>query len=146
MSIEPVMPSNHLIFCHPLLSYLQSFQTSGSFPMSQFFTSGGHSIGASASTSVLPVNIQDYFPLRLTGFIFLMFKGLSRVFSSTIWKHQFFGAQPSLWSNSHICTWLLEKPCLWLYGPFSTKLSLCFLICCPQVWGTGEETIILRCF
>ena len=71
----------------------------------------GQSIGASASASVLPVNIQDWFPLGLTGFISLLSKGLWRVFSSTtVRKHQFFSTQPSLWSNSHICTWLLEKP------------------------------------
>ena len=64
-----------------------------------------------ASQSVLPVNIQDWFPLGLIGLMSLLFMELSRVFSSTtVWKHQFLGAQPSLWSNSHICTWLLEKP------------------------------------
>ena len=78
--------------------------------MSQFFPSGGQSIGASASASVLPVNIQDWFPLGLTGLISLQSKGLSRVFSNTtVWKHRFFGTQLSLWSNSHIHTWLLEK-------------------------------------
>ena len=100
---------------HPLLSLfsycLQSFLVSGSFPISQLFASGGQSIGASASASVLPMNIQDWFPIELTGLISLQSKGLSRVFSrSTVWKYQFFGAQPSLWSNSHIRTWLLEKP------------------------------------
>ena len=79
--------------------WLQSFPALGSFPLSQLFISGGQSIGASAS--VLPMNIQDWFPLGLIGLI-------SRVFSSTIiWKYQFFGAQPSLWSNSDICTWPL---------------------------------------
>ena len=74
-------------------------------------SSGGRSIGASASASVLPMNIQDWFPLGLTGLISLQSKGLSRVFSNTtVQKHQFFDAQPSLWSNSHRCTWLLEKP------------------------------------
>ena len=78
--------------------------------MSQFFTSGSQSIGVSASASVFPVNIQDWFPLGLTGLISLLSKGLSRVFSNTtIQKHQFFSAQLSLWSNSHIHTWLLEK-------------------------------------
>ena len=86
----------------PFSSCPQSFPASGSFPMSQFFPSGGQTIGASALASVLPVNIQDWFPLGLTSLISLLSKGLSRVFSSTtIWKHQFFGAQPSLWSNSH---------------------------------------------
>ena len=80
--------------------------------MSQFFASGGQSIGASASASFLSMNIQSWFPLGLTGLISLLccVKTLSRVFSrTTIWKHQFFGAQPSLWSNSHICMWTTEK-------------------------------------
>ena len=105
-------------------SSLQSSPASGSFPMSQFFTSGGQSIGASALASVLPMNIQIYiylfiysdlfiqeifwFPL---GWISLQSKGLSKVFSNTtVKKHQFFSTQPSLWSKSHIHTWLLEKP------------------------------------
>ena len=105
--------------CHPTISSsvvpfsscLQSFPASGSFPMSQFFTSGVQSIGASASASVLPMNIQDWSPLGWTGLISLQSKGFSRVFSNTtVQKHQFFGAQLSLWSNSHIHTWLLEKP------------------------------------
>ena len=86
----------------------QSFPTSGSFPMSWLFTPGGQSIGASASASVLPKKIQGWFPLGLTGLISLLSKRLSRVFSSTtVRRHQFFGPQPSLWSNSHICTSLL---------------------------------------
>ena len=101
-------------WCHPTISSsvvpfscLQSFPASGSFPMSPFFTSGGPIIGTSASASVFPMNIQDWFPLGLTGMI-LQSKEFSRVFSSTIiWKNQFFGAQPSFWSNSHIHTWLL---------------------------------------
>ena len=102
MSSESVIPSNHLILCWPLLLRLQSFPTSGSLLMSRLFASGDQSIGASDSTSVLPVNIQSWFPL---GLISLQCKGLSRVFSSTVaWKHQFFVAQPSLWSNSHIVT------------------------------------------
>ena len=81
------------------------------YQLSQLFTSGDQSIGASASPSVLPMNIQDWFPLELTGLISLLSKVLSRVFSNTIVrKHQFFGPQPSLWFNSHIRTWLLEKP------------------------------------
>ena len=98
-SIESVMASNHLILCCPLL-LLPSI-----FPMSQLFASGGQSIRVSALASVLPVNIQGWFSLRLTGWISLQSKGLSRVFSSTtVQKHQFFGAQPSLRSNSHIRT------------------------------------------
>ena len=96
MSIESVMPSNHLILCHPLLLLPSIFPASGSFPVSQLFASGGQSIGASASTSVLPMNIQDWFHLGLTGLISLKSKGLSRVFSNTFPKHQFFGTQPSL--------------------------------------------------
>ena len=92
----------------PFSSCLQSFPASVTFPMSQFFASGGQSIGALASALVLPVNIQDWFPLGWTGWISLQSKGLSRVFSNiTFQKHQFFGAQLSLRPNSHICTWLL---------------------------------------
>ena len=91
-------------WCHPTTSssvvpfspHLQSFPASGSFPMSQFYASGGQSIGVSASTSVLPMNTQDWFPLGCTGWIFLQSKGLSRVFfNTTVQKHQFFGAQLS---------------------------------------------------
>ena len=110
ISIESVMPSNHLILCRPLL-LLPSILASGSFPMSQLFASGGQSIGVSASASVLQVNTQNWFPLGWTGLISLQSKGLSRVFyNTTLQKHQFFGAQLSLWSNSHKHTWLLEKP------------------------------------
>ena len=85
----------------PFSSYFQSFPASESFPVSQLFTSGGQSIGASASTSVLPIHIQDWFPLGLTGLISLLSKGISNVFSNTtVRKHQFFGTQTSLWSNS----------------------------------------------
>ena len=93
---------------HSLLSPSQSFPASRSFPKSLLFASGSQSTGASAS--VLPMNIQSWFSLGLTSLISLLSKGLSRVFSNTIQKHQFFGAQPSLWSNLHIHTWLLEKP------------------------------------
>ena len=98
-------------WCHPTISssvvlfytQLQFFPTSGSFPMSQFFVSGGQSIGVSGSTSVLPMNTQDWSPLAWTGWISLQSKGLSRVVSNTtVQKQQFFGAQLSLWSNSHI--------------------------------------------
>ena len=94
----------------PFSFCLQSFSASGSFPMSWLFPSSGQSNGASASASVLPMNIQGWFPLGLTRLISLWSKGVSRVFSSTtIQEHQFFSAQSSLWSNSYICTWLLEK-------------------------------------
>ena len=113
-SVLKLMSIDHPIFSSsvvPFSSCPQAFPASGSFPMSWLFISGGQSIGASASVSVLPMNIQGWFPLGLTGLISLLSKGLSRVFSNTTaWKHQFFGAQPSLCSNSHIRTWLLEKP------------------------------------
>ena len=102
-------------------SCLQSFPALGSLPMSQFFASGGQSIGVSASASVLPVNIQDWFPLGLTGLISLQSKGHSRVVSNTtVPKHQFFGTQPSL-RPSHIHTWPQEKPQLWLDEPSLAK-------------------------
>ena len=106
-------------WCHPAISSSvnpfsscpQSLPASESLPMSQFFTRGGQSIGISASASVLPMNTRDWSPLGWTGWISLKSKGLSRVFSSTIvQKHQFFHAQPSSQSNSHIHTWPLEKP------------------------------------
>ena len=104
---HPVISS----FVVPFFPCSQSFPASGSFLKSQFFTSGGQIIEVSASTSVLPMNIQDWFPLGWTGWISLQSKELSRVFSNTtVQKHQFFGAQLSLWSNSYIHTWLLEKP------------------------------------
>ena len=94
----------------PFSSYLQSFPASRTFPMSQFFASGGQSTGASALASVLPMNVQDWSPLGLTGLISLQSKGLSIVFSNTtVQKHQFICAQLSLWSKSHIHTWHLER-------------------------------------
>ena len=106
-SLSPEVCSNSCPlswWCHPTISSsvilfsscLQSSPASGSFPVSQFFTSGAQSIGASASASALPMNIQDWFPLGLTGLISLQSKGPSRVFSTTVQKHQFFSAQPSL--------------------------------------------------
>ena len=109
-SIKSVMPSNHLILCHPLSSCLQSFPASGCFPRSQFFPSGGQSIGFSSSSTVLPMNIQDWFSLGWTGWISLQSRRLSRDFTTTVQKHKFFSVQLSLWSNAHIYTWLLEKP------------------------------------
>ena len=103
MSIELMMPCNHLILCHPLLLLPSIFPSIRVFPMSQFFTSDGQRIGASTSASVLPMNIQGWFPLGFTGVFSLLSKWLSRVFSSTtIWKHQFFGTKPSLWINCHL--------------------------------------------
>ena len=118
LSLSPWVCSNSYPlsqWCHPTISSCvtpfsscpQSFPASGSFPISQLLESGGQSIGASASASVLSMNIQGRFLLGLTDLISLQSKGLSRVFSgSTVWKHQFFGTQPSLQSNSHIHTWL----------------------------------------
>ena len=106
-------------WCHPTISssvvpfcfWLQSFPASGSFQTSQLFASGSQSIGVSASTSVLPMNTQDWSSLGWTGWISLQSKGLSRVFANTtVQKHQFFCAQLSSQSNSHIHTWPLEKP------------------------------------
>ena len=117
-------------WCHPTISssvipfssWPQSLPASGSFPMSQLFSWGGQSIGVSASTSVLPMNIQEWSPLGWTGWISLKSKGLSRVFSNTtVQKHQFFGTQLSSQSNSHIHTWPLEKPEPWLDGPLLAK-------------------------
>ena len=130
MTIESVMPpiSSSVV---PFSSCLQSFLASGSFPRSQLFASGGQSIRVSALASVLPMNIQDWFPLVLTGLISLQSKGLSRVFSNTtVQKHQFLSTQSSLWSNYHIHMWLLEKPWLWLYRSLAAEWRLCFLICC----------------
>ena len=110
-SIESVMPSSHLILCCPLSSWSQSLPASQSFPMSQLFASGGQSTGVTALASFLPKNTQDWSPLEWTGWISLQSRGLSRVFSNTtVQKHQFFSAQPSSQSNSHIPTWPLEKP------------------------------------
>ena len=117
-SLSPGVCSNSCplsLCCHPTISSSvasfscpQSFPASECFPLSRLLAAGGQSIGASAS--VLPLNIQDWFPLGKTVLISLLSKGLSRVFSSTtIWKHQFFRTQLSLWSNSHIHTWVLEK-------------------------------------
>ena len=111
MSIESVMPSSHLILCHPFSSCPQSLPVSESFPRSQLFAWGGQSTGVSALASCLPKESQGWSPSEWTGLISLQSKGLSRVFSNTtVQKHQFFGAQLSPQSNSHIHTWPLEKP------------------------------------
>ena len=110
MSIESVMPSNHLILCRPFSSRLQSFPASGSFAMNWLFTSGGQILEFQLQHQSFWWIFRVWFHLGLTGLISLHVKGLSRVFSNTtVQKHQFFGAQPSLWPNSHICTGLLEK-------------------------------------
>ena len=106
---DAIQPSHPSVI--PFSSCPQSLPAPGSFPMSQPFAWGGQSTGVSVSASVLPMNIQDWFPLGWTGWISLQSKGLSRVFSNTtVQKHQFFGAQLSSQSNSHIHTWPLEKP------------------------------------
>ena len=127
-------------WCHPIIlssvvhlsSCPQFFPASGSFLISWLFISGGQSIRASTSTSVLPKNIQGWFPLGLTGWISLQSKGLSKVFpNTTVQKHQFFSAQLSLWEkSSHIHTWLLKKPKLWLDRHLLAKWCIYFLICC----------------
>ena len=117
-------------WCHPTISSSvvpfsscpQSFPASMSLQMSQLFASGGQSIRVAASTSVLPMNTQDWSPLGWTGWNSLQSKGLSTVFSNTtLQKHQFFGAQLSSQSNSHIQKWLLEKPQPWLDRPLLPK-------------------------
>ena len=113
MSIESVMSSNHHILCRPLL-LLPSI-----FPSIRVFSN------QSAKASVLPLSVQGWFPLTLTGLISLLSKGLSRA-----WKHQFFSTLLSLWSSCHIRTQLLERPQPLLYGPWSAKWCLCFVIHC----------------
>ena len=128
MSIESVMLSNHLNLCC-LFIYCQSFSESGSFPMSQLFTPGGQGIGASTAASVLPTNIQGWFPLGLTILISLQFKTLSRVFSSiTIQKHQFFSAQPSLWSVSYLYMTIGKTIALTIWTFVHKVMSLLFNI------------------
>ena len=113
-------------WCHPVISSSgtlfffcpQSFPASGTFPMSQLFASDDQNTEVSTLASVLPMSIQGWFPIRLTGLISLLFKGLSGVFSSTIVRrHQFFSALPSLWSSSHNCMWTLGRPQPWQYIP-----------------------------
>ena len=108
MSFKSVMPSSHLILCRPLLLLPSIFSSIRVFSNESILHTGGQSMGASALAWVLPMNIQDWFPLRLTGLMSLQSKGLSRLFSNTtVQKRQFFGAQLSLWSNFRIHTWLL---------------------------------------
>ena len=124
---DAIQPSHSLSPPSPLLSlsqYQDLYQWVSSLP-------SGRSIRTSASASVLPMNIQGWFPFGLTGLVSSLSKGLSVFFfSTTVWKHQFSSTQPSLWSNSHICTQLLEKPWLWVYRPLSAKWCFHFLICC----------------
>ena len=116
-SIKSVMPSNHLILCHPLLILPSIFSSIRVFSKESVLLIRCPKFGASASASVCPKNLQDWFPLGWTGWISLQSKGLSRVFSyTTVQKHQFFSPQRSSWPNSQIHTWLLEKSLLWLDG------------------------------
>ena len=117
------MSSNHLILCH-LLLLPSVFPSIKDFSMSHLFESDDQNTGALASASVLPVNIQGWSPLRLSGLVSLHSKGLSGVFpSTTIWRHQFFDALPSLPSSSHNRTWPLGRPQPWLYGPLSAEVT-----------------------
>ena len=108
------VPSSHLILWCQLLLLPSIFPSIRSFPIIQLFSSGDQNTGASASTSILPRSIQSWFPLRLTDLISFLSKGLSEVFSSTtVWRHKFFGALPSLWSSSHNHMWPLGRPWPW---------------------------------
>ena len=125
-------------WCHPTISssvvpfsLTSIFPSIRVFPMSQLFASGGQRIGTSASASVLPMNIQGWFPLGLTCLISLQSKGLSRVVPNTAGQnHQYFRAQLSLWSNSHIYRWLSEKNIALTICTFVGKVMPCFLIHC----------------
>ena len=153
-------------WCHPITSSsvipfsscLQSFPASGYFLMNRLFASGGQGIGASAAARVLSMNVQNWFPLGLTGLISLQSKGLSRVFSNTtVWKHQLFGTQSSLWFNSCICTWIFVcKVMSLLFNTLSRFVtaflprSKCFLISWLQllsavIFGVQENNIS-HCF
>ena len=139
-------------WCHPAISSSvvpfsscpQSLPASESFPVSQPFTWGGQSTGVSASASVLPMNTQDWSPLGWTGCNSLQSKGLSRVFSNTtVQKHQFFGAQPSSQSNSHIHTWPQEKPQPWLGSPLEKGMASHFSILALRTpWTVGKGKMI----
>ena len=140
MPNQSAISSNHLILCHLLVLH-SIFPASQSFPRSQFFASGAQSIGVSASAWVLPMNIQGWFLWGLTGLISLLSKRCSRVFSSTtVRKHQFFGAQPSLWPILTSLHDHWKKLCL--YGPLSAKWYPCFLIHClglSQLFSPGAS-------
>ena len=156
ISIESVMPSNHLILCCPLLPLPSNFPISKSFLMSQLFASGSQSVGASALASVLPVTIQDWFPWGLTGLISLQSKGLSPVFSKTaVQKHQFFNAQSSLWSNCHIHTgrtialtiWTFVGKMMSLLFNMLSRFVIAFLLrskCLLTLWLQSLSTVILK--
>ena len=158
MSIKLVIPSNHLILCRPFIFCLQSFPASGSFPMSQLFAWGGQIIGVSASALVLPINIQSWFPLGLTGLISSMFKGLSRVFSNTIvLRHQFFGTEPFYCQLSHpymttgktiaLTRWTFVGKVMPLFFSMLSKFVIVFLLrskCLLISWLQSAFTVILE--
>ena len=122
MSIEFLMPSNHLIICHPLILPPSIFSSIRVFSNESALHIRWPTTGLSASTSVLPMNTQDWSPLGWTAWISLQSKGLARVFcNTTVQKHQFFSTQPSSQSNSHIHTWPQEKPQPWLDEPLLAK-------------------------
>ena len=128
MSIELVMPSSHLVLCHPFPSCPQSLSASVSFPMSRLFASDGEIFGDLASASILPMNIQSWRPLGLTGLIFLLSKGLTGVFSrTTVWRHQFFCAQPFFivqLSHLYVTTGKKVTLTIWTFVAASTAKSL----------------------
>ena len=135
-------------WCHPTISSsvfpfscLQSSPALGSFPVSQLFKSGGQSIGASGSASVLPMNIQDWFSLGLTSLISLRSKGFSRVFSdTTVQKHQFLGTQPCLWSNSHPYSSVQLLSHVWL---FVTPWTAAHRLPCPSLISQNLLKLVL---
>ena len=131
------MQSNHPILCHPFSSCPQSFPTSGSFPMSSLFASGGQSIGVSAS--VIPMNNQGWFPLGLTDLLSLLYKGLSRVFSSIIWNHQVFHAQPSFAPTLTFIQDYWKNHSFDYSWPLSAKWCLCFLIHCLDLYSFSSK-------
>ena len=134
MSFESVMPSNYFIFCHPLLLLPSVFPRSASFLTSQLFPSGGQSIGASASASVLPMNIQDWFPLGFTGLISLQSKRLSSVFSNTtVQKHQFFSAQ------------LVYGPNLMSIYDYWKNHSFDYMVCCQICNFSTFQYVVYVC-
>ena len=125
MSIESVMSSNHVILCHSLLLLPSVFLHISVFSSQPALLIRYQNFGGSDS-ACLPINIWGWFPLGLTGLMSLQSKVLSRFFpSTTIQKHQFLSSQPSFWSKSHICTWLLEETWFWLYGPLLAQWCLC---------------------
>ena len=114
MSIESMMTSNHLIFCHPFLLLHSIFHRNRAFSNESALSIRWPKYWSLSFSINSSKEYEGWFPLGLTGLI-LLSKGLSRAFCTTVQKHQFFGTLPSLWSKSHICTWLLEKPLFWLY-------------------------------